>query len=135
MALVLALALLPPAHAAQAQEIATDLAARLTPAQQQAYLAHRIARSKFEREHRDYWSKVEAKRDARKARRLLGQAYTVDDYVARRATYRDEHLRLARAARADASSCDRAVRPRSCRRSSSSIAARAPTPRSPRAST
>jgi hypothetical protein len=82
LALGLACAMLSPAHAAQAQEVGGDLAARLTPAQQQAYLAYRLARSKFEREHRTYWNRVEAKRDARRARRMLGQAYTADDYVA-----------------------------------------------------
>ena len=82
LALGLACAVLSPAYAAQAQEVGGDLAARLTPAQQQAYLAYRLARSKFEREHRTYWNRVEAKRDARRARRMLGQAYTADDYVA-----------------------------------------------------
>jgi hypothetical protein len=82
LALGLACTVLSPAYAAQAQEVGGDLAARLTPAQQQAYLAYRLARSKFEREHRTYWNRVEAKRDARRARRMLGQAYTADDYVA-----------------------------------------------------
>jgi hypothetical protein len=81
-ALAPALAMLAPAHAVEAQEIGRDLAARLTPAQQQAYLAYRTARGEFEREHRVYWSKVDAKRGARKARRMLGQAYTSDDYIA-----------------------------------------------------
>jgi hypothetical protein len=62
--------------------IAPDLAQRLTPAQQQAYLAYRDARAVFDRQLRAYWRKVEAKRDARRARRLLGQAFTADDYVA-----------------------------------------------------
>jgi hypothetical protein len=58
-----------------------ELAQRLTPAQQEAYLAYREARSAFDRQLRDYWRKVEARRDARRARRLLGQAFTADDYV------------------------------------------------------
>lgn len=81
LALALVFALLPAAHAVQAQEIGADLAARLTPAQQQTYLAYRQARTKFEREHGAYWKRVEAKRDARRARRILGQAFTEDDYV------------------------------------------------------
>src|SRR6185295_17938671 len=37
--------------------------------------------SKFEREHRAYWSSVEAKRDVRKAKRIMRQAFEADDYV------------------------------------------------------
>ena len=67
---------------ARAQEIATDLAAKLTPAQRATYLAYTKARTQFDRVHRAYWTRVDAKRDARKAKHLLGQAYTADDYVA-----------------------------------------------------
>ena len=67
--------------AARATEISAELAARLTPAQQRTYLAYRDARAGFEQAHRAYWAKVTAKRDARRARRILGQAYTPDDYV------------------------------------------------------
>jgi hypothetical protein len=71
-----------PAAAAQTEvQIAPELAQRLSPAQQQAYLAYREARGAFDREHRAYWRKVDAKRNARKARRLLGQAFTADDYI------------------------------------------------------
>jgi hypothetical protein len=72
-----------PATADSARsKIFPELAQRLTPAQQGVYLAYREARSTYERETRAYWRKVEAKRDARKARRLLGQAFTAEDYVA-----------------------------------------------------
>jgi hypothetical protein len=73
-----------PAAAAQAPTappIAPELAQRLTPAQQQVYLAYRAARSAYEQHHRVYWRKVEAKRGARKKRRQLGQAPTAEDYV------------------------------------------------------
>ena len=87
LALGAALAALPAATAATAQvsaaqKIGPDLAARLTPAQQRTYLDYLAARSGYEREHRAYWRKVEAKRDVRKARRLLGQAFSAEDYIA-----------------------------------------------------
>src|SRR5262245_19566013 len=78
----LVIAVLPAAHASDTQDISGYLAARLTPAQQQAVLAYRLARSKFEGEHRAYWNRVESKREARRARRMLGQPYTIEDYVA-----------------------------------------------------
>ena len=59
--------------------LSAELAERLTPAQQKTYLAYHAARDAYERAHRAYWRKVEAKRSARKARRLLGQAFTADD--------------------------------------------------------
>jgi hypothetical protein len=74
-----------PAAAAQAptaQPIAPELAQRLTPAQQQVYLAYRAAHSAHEQDHRAYWRKVEAKRGVRKAKRRLGQALATEDYVA-----------------------------------------------------
>ena len=52
-ALSVALAL-STAQVVRAEEIRSELAARLTPAQQRAYVAYRTARTKFEREHRDY---------------------------------------------------------------------------------
>jgi hypothetical protein len=67
--------------APKADRIAPELAKRLTPAQRQTYLAYSAARSAFEKQHRAYWRRVEAKRGARKARRRLGQAPTADDYV------------------------------------------------------
>jgi hypothetical protein len=69
------------AGAARATEISAELAARLTPAQQRTYLAYRDARAGFEQAHRTYWARVTAKRDARRARRILGQSYAPDDYV------------------------------------------------------
>lgn len=68
-------------HGARAEEIQPDLAARLTPAQQRTYAAYRTARSNFEREHRAYWNSVEAKRDLRRAKRIMRQAFEPDDYV------------------------------------------------------
>ncbi len=63
------------------RNVEPELAQRLTPAQQEAYLAYREARTAFDRQHRAYWRNVEAKRDARRARRLLGQAFTAEDYI------------------------------------------------------
>ncbi len=72
----------PPVTADGApSKLASELAQRLTPAQQEAYLAYRDARAAFDLQQRAYWRKVDAKRDARRARRLLGQALTADDYV------------------------------------------------------
>jgi len=75
------LALATIGHVANAEEIGADLAARLTPDQQRAYLAYRTARSKFDREHQTYWNRVEAKRDLRRAKRILRQAFEAEDYV------------------------------------------------------
>ena len=66
---------------ARAEE-GTELIERLTPAQRRVYEEFRKARSQFEARHEAYWRSVDAKREARKARRLLGQAYTADDYIA-----------------------------------------------------
>ncbi len=59
-----------------------DLADRLTPAQLTAYEAYRTQRDHFERQLKAYWRRVEAKRDARKAKRMLGQDYEAEDYIA-----------------------------------------------------
>lgn len=67
---------------AGAAEISQELAARLTPAQQQLYLAYRAARAQHDKLHRTYWARIEAKRQARRARRMLGQSPTPDDYIA-----------------------------------------------------
>jgi hypothetical protein len=75
----LALALATPVAATQ--ELPGDLASRLTPAQQRAYLDYRTARTKFERETRAHWTKVDAKRELRKARRIMRQAFEASDYV------------------------------------------------------
>jgi hypothetical protein len=71
----------PSAAERPAGQMPPALAQRLTPAQQQTYLAWREARRAYERESRTYWRKVEGKRAARKARRLLGQAFTAEDYI------------------------------------------------------
>jgi hypothetical protein len=71
----------PAGGSASATEISPELAAKLTPAQQQLYLAHRAARAQHDKLHRTYWARIEAKRQARKARRMLGQAHTADDYI------------------------------------------------------
>jgi hypothetical protein len=75
-----ALLLLPGATAQE--PLSADLAAKLTPEQRKAYLDWRKARDAHERRHRSYWRRVEAKREARKAKRMLGQAYDAEDYVA-----------------------------------------------------
>jgi hypothetical protein len=73
-------ALMP--SAALAQGTPRDLAEKLTPAQLTTYEAYRTARDRFERQLKSYWHRVEAKRDARKAKRLLAQDYDAEDYVA-----------------------------------------------------
>jgi hypothetical protein len=65
----------------RAEEITSELAARLTPDQLQVYETWRKARTTFDRQLQAYWRAVDSKREARKARRLLGQAYTADDYI------------------------------------------------------
>ena len=67
---------------AAADEISAELWAKLAPSQQAAYLAYRKAHDQFERQHRAYWRRIEVKRDARKAKRMLGQDYTAEDYIA-----------------------------------------------------
>jgi hypothetical protein len=79
---IAAAALAPAPPGAWAQAAAKDLADKLTPAQLSAYEAYRTARDRFERQLKAYWHRVEAKRDARKAKRLLGQDYDADDYIA-----------------------------------------------------
>ncbi len=79
LSLALVLAFATPVAATQ--ELPDDLAARLNPAQQGAYIAYRTARGKFDRETRAYWSKVEAKRDLRKAKRVMRHPYEGNDYV------------------------------------------------------
>src|ERR1700740_2635869 len=67
---------------ASAQASTTELAEKLTPAQLEAYEAYRTVRDQFERQLKTYWRRVEAKRDARRAKRILGQAYEPEDYIA-----------------------------------------------------
>ena len=71
----------PAAPDGASSKLEPELAQRLTPAQQETYLAYREVRTAFDLQHRAYWRKVDSKRDARKARRLLGQAFTADDYI------------------------------------------------------
>ena len=75
-----ALALAP----ARAEEIDAELAARLTPAERAALIAYSSARQQFGRQQRAYWARVNAKRDARRAKRILALDYTADDYIAAR---------------------------------------------------
>src|SRR5262245_54729405 len=82
IALYLAVSTLVVPTSAWPQAIAKELAAKLTPTQQETYLGYRRARTQFESQHRAYWHKVEGKRDVRKAKRIMGQAYSVEDYVA-----------------------------------------------------
>src|SRR5262245_42281777 len=65
------------------QELAKELAEKLTAEQRRIYLDYRTAKDAHDKQHSAYWSRVEAKRDARRAKRLLGQAYDADDYVPR----------------------------------------------------
>jgi hypothetical protein len=69
--------------AAWPQATPKALVDRLTPQQRKIYEDYRRARDQFEAQHRAYWQRVEAKRDARKAKRLLGQPFDADDYIAR----------------------------------------------------
>jgi len=78
--LVAVAALLMPAAAAT-QSSANELAAKLTPAQRQIYDDYRQAREQFEAKLRLYWARVDAKRDARRAKHMLAQALSADDYV------------------------------------------------------
>src|SRR5262245_56086442 len=78
--LVAVAALLMPAAAAT-QSSANELAAKLTPAQRQIYDDYRQARDQFEAKLRLYWARVDAKRDARRAKHMLAQALSADDYV------------------------------------------------------
>src|SRR5262245_52738236 len=79
--LVAVAALLMPAAAAT-QSSANELAAKLTPAQRQIYDDYRRARDEFEAKLRSYWARVDAKRDARRAKHMLAQALSAEDYVA-----------------------------------------------------
>jgi hypothetical protein len=64
------------------QDTTAELLERLTPSQRQIYQDYRKARDQHDRQHRSYWHRIEAKRDARKAKRILGQEYAAEDYVA-----------------------------------------------------
>ena len=81
LAIVVAASALVPSGA-WAQGPPADLADKLTPAQLTTYEDYRKARDHFERQLKVYWQRVEAKRDARKAKRMLGQDYDAEDYIA-----------------------------------------------------
>lgn len=66
---------------ASAQSIDAGLAARLNPAQQQAYLLHLRARAAHERDAQRYWSLIDEKRDGRRRKRARGQGFAPEDYV------------------------------------------------------
>jgi hypothetical protein len=76
----LAIILVPALAASPAG--AQELAAKLTPAQRQIYEDYRRGRDAFEAKLRTYWARVDAKRDARRAKHLLAQPLSAEDYVA-----------------------------------------------------
>jgi hypothetical protein len=82
LALVVAATVALLATGAGSQELAKELAAKLTPEQRQIYLDYRKAKDQHDKRHKAYWLRVEAKRDARRAKRLLGQQYDAEDYIA-----------------------------------------------------
>jgi hypothetical protein len=76
----LAIILVPALAASPAG--AQELAAKLTPAQRQIYEDYRRGRDAFEAKLRTYWARVDAKRDARRAKHMLAQPLSAEDYVA-----------------------------------------------------
>jgi len=76
----LAIILVPALAASQVG--AQELAAKLTPAQRQIYEDYRRGRDAFEAKLRTYWARVDAKRDARRAKHMLAQPLSAEDYVA-----------------------------------------------------
>jgi hypothetical protein len=82
LALVVAAAVALFATGTWSQELAKELAARLTPEQRKIYLDYSKAKDQHDKRHKAYWLRVEAKRDARRAKRLLGQQYEAEDYIA-----------------------------------------------------
>jgi len=70
-----------PAVAAS-QTTPQELAVKLTPAQRQIYDDYRRVREAFEAKLRGYWARVDAKRDARRAKHMLAQPLSTEDYVA-----------------------------------------------------
>ena len=65
----------------RAEEVRSDIAERLTPEQLRIYEQYHKARTAFDRQHQAYWRAVDSKRDARRARRMLGQDHKPDDYI------------------------------------------------------
>jgi len=81
IAACLSLGLLLAPAAAATQTTALELAAKLNPAQRQIYEDYRRTREAFEAKLRVYWARVDAKRDARRAKHMLAQALSAEDYV------------------------------------------------------
>jgi hypothetical protein len=79
---LVALALVAAPAVAASQTTPQELAAKLTPAQRQIYEDYRRARDAFEAKLRTYWARVDAKRDARRAKHMLAQPLSSEDYVA-----------------------------------------------------
>ena len=77
-----ALAVVVAPAVAASQTTPQELAAKLTPAQRQIYEDYRRARDAFEAKLRTYWARVDAKRDARRAKHMLAQPLSSEDYVA-----------------------------------------------------
>jgi hypothetical protein len=81
IAALVGLALMFAPATAASQTTALELIPKLSPAQRQIYEDYRRAREAFEARLRAYWTRVEAKRDARRAKHMLAQALSADDYV------------------------------------------------------
>ena len=79
---LVALAVVAAPAVAASQTTPQELAAKLTPAQRQIYEDYRRARDAFEAKLRTYWARVDAKRDARRAKHMLAQPLSSEDYVA-----------------------------------------------------
>ena len=79
---LVALAVVVAPAVAASQTTPQELAAKLTPAQRQIYEDYRRARDAFEAKLRTYWARVDAKRDARRAKHMLAQPLSSEDYVA-----------------------------------------------------
>ena len=79
---LVALAVVVAPAVAASQTTPPELAAKLTPAQRQIYEDYRRARDAFEAKLRTYWARVDAKRDTRRAKHMLAQPLSSEDYVA-----------------------------------------------------
>ena len=79
---LVAVAIVVAPAVAASQTTPQELAVKLTPAQRQIYDDYRRAREAFEVKLRGYWGRVDAKRDARRAKHMLAQPPSTEDYVA-----------------------------------------------------
>ena len=79
---LVAVAIVVAPAVAASQTTPQELAVKLTPAQRQIYDDYRRAREAFEAKLRGYWGRVDAKRDARRAKHMLAQPPSTEDYVA-----------------------------------------------------